>query len=43
MPNEQENKDKQIIQEWIEIKKLQHPKYWMQMKDKLQIVIHQKR
>ena len=33
MPNEQENKDKQIIQEWIEIKKLQHPKYWMQMKD----------
>ena len=43
MPNEQENKDEQIIQEWIEIKKLQHPKYWMQMKDKLQIVIHQKR
>ena len=42
MPNEQENIDEQIIRDWVEMKKLQHPGYWTQMKDKLQIAIRQK-
>ncbi|MBC5620277.1 FecR family protein [Butyricimonas hominis] len=42
MPNEQENIDEQIIRDWVEMKKLQHPGYWTQMKDKLQIAIRRK-
>ncbi len=43
MPNEPKNIDEKIIRDWVEMKKLQHPKYWTKMKDKLEIVIRRKR
>ena len=43
MPNEQENIDEKIIRDWVEMKKLQHPRYWAKMKDRLETVIRQKR
>lgn len=43
MPNEPENIDEKIIRDWVAMKKLQHPRYWAKMKDRLEIVIRRKR
>ena len=43
MPENQNNIDDQLLRDWAEMKKLQHPKYWMRMKHRLEITIQRKR
>lgn len=43
MPENQNNIDDQLIRDWAEMKKLQHPKYWMRMKHRLEITMQRKR
>lgn len=43
MPENQNNIDDQLIRDWAEMKKLQHPKYWMRMKHRLEITVQRKR
>lgn len=43
MLDEQEKIDEKLLQDWVEMKKLQHPKYWAEMKNKIQISIRKRR
>lgn len=43
MWDEQEKIDENLLRDWAEMKKLQHPKYWVEMKNKIQKSMRKRR